>query len=432
MSTSAPPTIYAIDFGTSNSLLAAANADRVFDTVPLDASAPDPTVLRSILYFPAGKACYYGQEALAKYVENGLEGRFLRSIKRHLPSREFRGTIIHSQKVAIEDLVASILREMRARANAHFQTDVKAVVLGRPARFSTNDLDDDFAEQRLRVAAERAGFTDVSFLPEPVAAAREFGVELGASKERSVLVCDFGGGTSDFTIMRMGATTFRRDDVLGIGGVPLAGDALDAGIMRKHVSKNFGADVSYKVPMGNNVLRMPLSIVEQLCSPAHLSALRRPDVADFLRDVRNWSVGDEDAERLDALQTLVDDALGFQLFEAIESAKRRLSDESLTDVLFEYPTIRVKEPVSRDNFETCSSGAIETILQCLDSTVAASGIAPGDIDMVCSTGGTARVPKLASEIRARFANAEIRSFKGFHSVVLGLAQQARAIARGEG
>lgn len=435
---SGPPSIYAIDFGTSNSLLAAANAEEVTAAIPLDASAPDPTVLRSILYFPPGKTCYFGQEALCKYVENGLEGRFLRSIKRHLPSREFRGTIIHSQKVAIEDLVASILREMRARANAHFGADVTAVVLGRPARFSVNDADDDFAEQRLRVAAERAGFTDVHFLPEPVAAAREFGVSMmdggtarDATTEKSVLVCDFGGGTSDFTIMRLGAGRFRREDVLAIGGVPLAGDALDAGIMRKHVSKNFGADVSYKVPMGTNVLRMPLSIVEQLCSPAHLSALRRPDVADFLRDVRNWSVGDEDAERLDALQTLVDDALGFQLFEAIESAKRRLSDDARTDVLFEYPTIRVKEPITRDNFETCSASAMGTILECLDNTVAASGINASEIDMVCSTGGTAKVPKLAAEIRARFPKAEVRAFKGFHSVVLGLAQQAQAVVRGE-
>ncbi|MFO0664055.1 MAG: Hsp70 family protein [Polyangiaceae bacterium] len=430
-----PPSIYAIDFGTSNSLLAAASADDVFDTVPLDKTAADPTVLRSILYFPAGKACYYGHEALTKYVENGLEGRFLRSIKRHLPSREFRGTIIHSQKVAIEDLVASILREMRNRANAHFGTDVKSVVLGRPARFSTNDADDDFAEQRLRAAAERAGFEDIRFLPEPVAAAREFGVTMGEEqrdkRERTVLVCDFGGGTSDFTLMRLGASPFKREDVLAIGGVPVAGDALDAGIMRKHVSKNFGADVSYKVPMGNNVLRMPLSIVEQLCSPAHLSALRRPDVADFLRDVRNWSVGDEDAERLDALQTLVDDALGFQLFESIESAKRRLSDEKRTDVAFDYPTIHVREPVTRDDFEACSRGAMDSILQCLDATVAASGIAPSDVDLVCSTGGTARVPKLAQEIRRRFPKAEVRSFKGFHSVVLGLAQQARSVARGD-
>ncbi len=422
------PTIYAIDFGTSNSLLAAANKSVVFPPVPLDMAAEDPTILRSIVYFPSAKQCYVGQEALSKYVENGLEGRLLRSLKRHLPARGFRGTYIDDRPMLVEDLVAVPLREMRKRANEHFGVDVKRAVLGRPARFSSEDADDDFAERRLRSAAERAGFEEVHFLPEPVAAAQEFRQAFTRGDEHTVVVCDFGGGTSDFTVLRMGKKAFHRDDVLAIGGVPLAGDALDASIMRRHVAKHFGADVSYRVPLGNNVLSMPKHVVEQLCSPAHLSILRRPDIAEFLRNVRSWSLGPDDQEKLDQLTTLVDDALGFQLFEVIEGAKKALSREDDVPIDFSYPDIEVHDHVTRPGFESSAERPIETILECLDKTVAASGIAPSEVDLVCCTGGTAKVPRIASEIAARFGRDRMRDFENFHSVVQGLAHHAQTLA----
>jgi len=176
----APPTVYAIDFGTSNSLLAAANADDVFAPIRLDEGAADPTVLRSILYFPDRGQAFLGEEALRRYAEDGLEGRLLRSLKRHLPSRSFHGTVIRGRLMVIEDLVAVIVRAMRERANVHFGADVRRVVLGRPARFSSDDADDDLAQERLARAAQRAGFDEIHFLPEPVAAARDFRAALAA------------------------------------------------------------------------------------------------------------------------------------------------------------------------------------------------------------------------------------------------------------
>jgi hypothetical chaperone protein len=427
----AAPTVYAIDFGTSNSLLAAANRDEVFPAIPLEPAAADPTILRSILYFPSADRFHVGEDALAKYVENGLEGRFLRSLKRHLSSRSFRGTYIGERPMLVEDLVAVILREMRRRANAHFDVDVRRVVLGRPARFSADDRDDDFAERRLRSAAERAGFEEIHFLPEPVAAAREFRAvftNTGRADHGCFLVGDFGGGTSDFTVMRVGRGPFTRDDVLAIGGVALAGDALDSSIMRSHVAKHFGAEVTYRVPLGNNVLGMPLPIVEQLCSPAHLSILRRPDVAEFLRSIRSWSLGERDKEKLDQLATLVDDALGFQLFEIIENAKRRLSTEDAADVDFVYPSIEVHERVTRVGFERSAERTKDAILRCLDETVERAGVGCAGIDVVCCTGGTARVPVLAGAIAERFGEQKMHRYRSFHAVVEGLAEHARTIA----
>jgi hypothetical chaperone protein len=423
------PTVYALDFGTSNSLLAAANAERTFAPVPLDPGAIDPIVLRSVLYFPSGERCFYGAEALRRYAENGLEGRLLRSIKKHLASRNFHGTYIDERPMPVEDLVAAVLREMRVRADTYFCTEVDRVVLGRPARFCDDPRDDELAQRRLLEAAKRAGFSEVTFLPEPVAAAREFGV--GVGEERVVLVADFGGGTSDFTVMRVGPRRFEAKDVLAIGGVAIAGDALDASIMRSQVARHFGADVVYRVPFGSNVLRMPKPIIEHLCSPANLSILRRHDVADFLRNVRSWSLGPDDREKLDQLRVLVDDGLGFSIFEVIEQAKRRLSNETEAEVVFTYPSIDVRERVTRDAFEAASERATSAILRCLDETVAAAGIDAKEVELVCCTGGTAKVPRIAAEMRRRFGEDRVRDFKSFTSVVEGLAVHARALAAGE-
>jgi hypothetical chaperone protein len=420
--------VYAVDFGTSNSLLAAANADEVFAPAPLEPGSDDAIILRSVLYFPSADQVFYGHEAITRYAENGLEGRLLRSIKKHLPSRSFHGTYIDDRPMTLEDLVAAILREMRLRANAHYGVDVRRGVFGRPARFSEDDGDDRLAENRLRLAAERAGYEEIAFVPEPVAAAREFGAGLG--EPRAVLVGDFGGGTSDFTVMRFGARAFTGDDVLAIGGVPLAGDAFDASIMRSKVARHFGSEVIYKVPFGANVLRMPLSIVEQLCSPANLSILRRQDVAEFLRNVRSWSVGPDDKEKLDQLRVLVDDAQGFSLFEVIERCKRALSTGASADVDFSYAdAIDVHEPVTRAEFDAGAERETRAILRCLDDTVARSGLAPAEIDLVCCTGGTAKVPVIAAALRERFGDARVSDFKSFTSVVEGLAIYARGLAR---
>ena len=420
------PTRYAIDFGTSNSLLAAANRDRVFDPVPLDPDAADPTILRSILCFVDGGGVHVGVEALRAFIAHGAEGRLLRSIKHHLGSRAFRGTILRGRLVSAEELVGALLRQMRLRADAHFGTEVRRAVLGRPVHFDGED--DTFAEARLRKAAELAGFEEIRFLPEPVAAARAFGAD-ARQREELALIADFGGGTSDFTVLRLRAGELERGDVLAVGGVAVAGDALDASLMRAKIARHFGAEVRYRAPFGANVLTMPQGIVQHLCSPAHLSILQRRDVASFLADVRRWSLGEEDRRRMDQLTTLVEETQGFQLFEAIERGKRALSSATRARVEFEHLDIDVREAITRAGFEEASRREVDAILRCLDETVRAAGVEPAGIGVVCCTGGTAKVPRIAAEIRRRFPAARMEQFKGFHSVVEGLAREAQALER---
>ncbi|MGE0788342.1 MAG: Hsp70 family protein [Sandaracinaceae bacterium] len=424
------PSIYAIDFGTTNSLLAAANADRVFEPIPLDPAAREPTLLRSVLYFPNAERAFYGAEALREHAAHGMRGRLIRSIKKHLPSRAFIGTIIDERPMNLEDLIGAFLGAMRRRANEHFGVDVQRVVLGRPARFSEVEEDDRFGEYRLERAARSAGFTSIDFCPEPIAAGAAFRERL--TERRLVLVGDFGGGTSDFTVLRLGPEPFDPRDVLAIGGVAVAGDALDGSIMKSSIAKHFGAEVTYRVPMGNNVLTMPTMLRARLCSPADLSVLQAREVMSFLRDIERWSLGGDDARRMEQLFVLIEDALGFPLFEAIERGKRRISKHEEAEIRFRYPPIDVLERITRSGFHDGARTEEARILGALDETLARAAVTADDIDIVCLTGGTARVPFLAQALEERFGAAKLTRTRAFHSVIEGLAQRARDRVRQDG
>jgi hypothetical chaperone protein len=429
MTTPFAPEMYAIDFGTSNSLLAAANRDATHPPIPLDERALDPSVFRSILYFSDDLSWSFGAGALADYVAQGLHGRFIRSVKRFLPMQSFADTRVGTRKVTLEELVGMFLREMRQRANRYFDRDVRRVMLGRPARFSDDDQADQLAETRLRRAAEFAGFEDIHFCPEPLAAAYDFGTTKPGA--HTFLVADFGGGTSDFTVARLDPTRADSLEVLAIGGVAQAGDAFDGSLMRHGIAEHFGSRVRYQVPFGSNWLEMPAPLMERLCSPAEICLLARRDVLDFLRGVRSGSASEEDKLRVDQLTTLIEDGLGFQLFEAIEHEKRELSAHDAATFRFEYPGIDIEESFTRERFETASARVSSAILSRLDQVLERAGIAPSEIERVCSTGGTAKVPIIQLGLETRFGAHKLQALSSFHAVIQGLAERARALLQSE-
>jgi len=419
------PTLYAIDFGTSNSLLCAVTPRAVDEPLALDPAASDASVFRSILFFSETNEWHFGASALERYVAEGMRGRFLRSLKRFLPMPSFEETRIGSRAVRLEELIGIFLREMRQRANDHYGTDVRRALFGRPARFAESDENDALAETRLEAAANFAGFDEVHFCPEPLAAAYDFRSRL--SEPKVVLVADFGGGTSDFTVARL-TPDEDQVEVLALGGISLAGDALDGSIMRHKVSRHFGSQVKYRVPFGSNVLSMPRPLMDSLCSPAETCLLAHRDIMSFLRDIRSGSLGPDDKRHVDQLLCLVEDSLGFQIFETIEHAKRELSDHESARLLFDYPGIELDEQLGRDEFREFSAPQIEAILASLDRTLLQSGLGAEGIELVCCTGGTARVAALAQGIQARFGAEKLVRLRSLHSVIQGLGQRARSLA----
>jgi hypothetical chaperone protein len=423
---------YGIDFGTSNSLLGAADSSGLKGFAPLDPGASDPAVLRSLLYFPSATQVFYGTQAIQEFASRDHTGRFIRSIKKQLPSRSFVGTFVDNRPFNLEDLIGVFLGEMRRRANAHFGEDVTRVVLGRPARFAADDADDRYAEGRLERAARIAGFKEIEFFPEPIAAAFGYGhnmdAEGGAAQSSLVLAADYGGGTSDFTVYRLGSRAFQPSDVIAMGGVSVAGDALDSAIMRRRISTHFGTGVRYKVPFGSNILTMPTHLMERICHPAEISFLRRQDTLEFFRNVKQWSLGAGDNEKMERLFTLLNDQLGFPLFEQIELLKRALSNQPSALFEFNYPDIELREEVQRLEFEEYAAPAFEAVTKSLDDTLKAAGVAPAAIDRVLCTGGTAKVPWIRQSLIDRFGKEKLHDLDPFRGVARGLMERARELA----
>jgi hypothetical chaperone protein len=220
--------------------------------------------------------------------------------------------------------------------------------------------------------------------------------------------------------------------VLAIGGVSVAGDALDGSLMRSKIARHFGADVRYRVPLGDNVLQMPKPLMEKLCSPAEMSLLGENDARRFLRDVRSWSLGAEDKRHIDQLLTMVEDTLGFVVFEAIEHAKKELSTHAQTLLALHVPGIDIDQELTRRDFEAGASRELLAIVAALDRTIERARVTTEAVDLVCLTGGTARVPFVQSALRDRFGAARLHSLSSLHAVTEGLTQHARwLLARGE-
>jgi hypothetical chaperone protein len=416
------PSVFAIDFGTSNSLLAAAGGGRVFAEAPLDPGAEDPTVLRSALYFLGAEAPAFGVAAPREFVKNGLRGRLIRSIKRHLPSPSFTATRIGDRSRTLPELVGMFLTTMRERACRHFGTDVDRVVLGRPARFSANEREDALAEERLREAARLSGFRDVTLCPEPVAAAYDFAEEL--TEPRTVLVADLGGGTSDFSLVRLGHGAFRPEDVLSVGGVPVAGDAIDGSLVRARVAPELGSNARYRAPFGGNELTMPRDLVDLLCSSADLTLVDRRRVLERVANMRAGLIDPDEAELLERYAAVVEDGVGFQLFEAVEHAKRTLSDAERARIELDYPGVELSLEVTKPELARAAAPLVDRIVGALDETLRSANLAPSAVDIVSLTGGTSRMPLLEHALRTRLPSAKFHRLKSFHSVVRGLARKA--------
>ncbi len=226
-----------VDFGTTNSSVAVADAGRDVRLAHFHSGALTTPSFRSLLLFvrESNRAVqsFAGPEAIAQYrLTEDDARRLIQSLKSYLPVRELAGTEVFGRRHAIEDLLARILRELRERSEKDFGAPIRDAVIGRPVRFVGADTPEDeaFALERLRTACERAGFERIAFEYEPVGAAMAY--EATLKHEELVLIGDFGGGTSDFSLLRVGPDAKHSERVLGTSGVGLAGDAFDARLVR--------------------------------------------------------------------------------------------------------------------------------------------------------------------------------------------------------
>jgi len=430
--THASSQVVGLDFGTTNSAMALATPEGAVLATFQDGNR-QTTTFRSVLYFdpedlePTGKPrATAGPEAIRSYVQAGTRGRLIQSLKSFLGSPLFSQTTIFNARYTLEDLIATIIRQLKEAAEAQFGQLSPHVVVGRPAHFSgaEDNAGDARALHRLRTAIEQAGFTHVEFALEPVAAAYQYEQQL--DHDELVLIADFGGGTSDFSLIQLGPAARQRgqrsNDILGTDGVAVAGDTFDSRLVRHLVAPQLGFGSQYR-SMFDKVLPVPAWLYEHLERWHYLSFLKTPKTLETLRQLRFQAL---EPQKIEALMHVVEEDLGYSLFQSVEGTKCALSAQEASALVFDEPPVVIRREVHREAFEEWIGGDIEAIAHCVDRLLSRCGVVADDVDSVFLTGGSCFVPAVRRFFAHRFGASRLRGGEELTAVAKGLALHALA------
>lgn len=399
-----------IDFGTTNSAIAMADATGDVQLVPLK-GAP---YWRTVLYFEGGGALSAGAPAIARYLETGGEGRLVQSIKSHLASSAFKSTQILGRRWMLDDMIAAYLRQLRAAAP--FDLGSRAVV-GRPVRYwgAETPEDDERAVTRMRAALAKAGFTEVVFEFEPVGAAARYAARL--DHEELIVVADFGGGTTDFSVIRVGA---GKATVLATGGIGVSGDAFDARVIDAVVAPALGRGTRYVTDEMGGEAPVPAWLYGHLRRWHLLSFLKEESTQRLLERVAG---GAKDPDKVGKLVSVVEEDLGLPLHRAVEGSKVRLSQNERDRVALSELALDL--PVTRDEFDSWIAEDLAAIDRVLDDVLARANVTAKDIDRAFATGGSSLVPAVRGALGARFGAERVVGGEELTSVAWGLAARAK-------
>ena len=405
--------------------------DTRVELVAFPAEAGETFSFRSVLYMQQLKHggrtqthSWTGPSAIEHYLAAENKGRLIQSLKSYLSDRSLTGTAVFGRHYTLEDLISRILADLRRQAEHQFKAPVDYAMVGRPVRFVGAETleDEQFALSRLRQAFTAAGFARVDFEMEPVAAA--YAYESTLDHDELILIGDFGGGTSDFSLLHVGPGVRRRGrtakDLLGNSGVGLAGDAFDARIVRKLVSPALGSE-SFARSLNKVLPAVPAWIYANLERWHYLSFLRTSNVVEILKSARLRAL---EPEKIEALVTLIDEDLGYHLHQAVQRLKYELSYADQAQFHFRDGSMDLNIMVKRAAFEGWIAEEIFAIEDSIEGLLKTAGIDRRQVDRVFLTGGTSLVPAVRNIFIRRFGPDRIRTGNEFISVARGLALRA--------
>jgi hypothetical chaperone protein len=405
-----------VDFGTSNSTVGWVRPGQP-TLLPLE---DGKSTLPSVVFFNADdEQVRYGRAALADYLE-GYEGRLMRSLKSLLGTSLMEGqTEVAGRSLPFRQLLGHFIGEVKRRAEREAGRAFDCAVFGRPVYFVDDDPDADrLAEDTLADIARSVGFRDIGFQYEPIAAAFDYESRIG--REELVLIADIGGGTSDFSLVRLGpertSRTDRRDDILATGGVHIGGTDFD-----KYLSL---AAVMPLLGHGSALLSgaaVPSSYYFNLATWHTINqAYTRKSIvqlADLVRDAA-------EPDKLKRLQRLIDERAGHWLAMRVEEAKIALSDTPEVDLDLDRLAPPEVLRVGRDLFTASIGGMIDSVGATVQRLLDEAGIAPERVDTVFFTGGSSGVASLRERIAATVPDARRVEGDLFGSIGAGLAIDA--------
>jgi hypothetical chaperone protein len=363
---------------------------------------------------------YFGRRAIADYTEN-VEGRLLRALKSVLgTSLVHEKTRVKTQNLAFTDIIGSFLSHLKHALDEARGTDVEHVVLGRPVHFVDEDeAADGRAQDELEKTAAKRGFKHIEFQYEPIAAALDY--ERTVEGEELALIVDIGGGTSDFSIVRVSPdrarATDRRDDILANTGVHIGGTDLDRLVSVAHVMPELG----YKTLTKDGRRDLPVGTYFDLATWQRINLLYTAKAMNTLRQIRYEAA---EPHKIDRLIDIVENRQGHALAARVESAKIALTDVDEASVEMRLMNEVLRVSVSRPGLEEAITPPVTRIADTIRKTLADAGLGPERIDTLFLTGGSTAVPLLRETVLALLPNARAVQGDRFGSVGLGLALDA--------
>jgi hypothetical chaperone protein len=421
-STASGPAALGLDFGTTNTVLSWAHAHRAADPIVFKFLTSRLFSFRSALCFwDEGDETHpdvrseAGPWAIERFFEQSGECRFIQSLKSFAASRLFDTTGIFGQAYRFEDLFAKFFEKLRLHAAPQLDHLPKDLLVGRPVEYAGSRPDAALAMKRYETALARFGFGRIRQVYEPVAAAFFYAQTLDDSA--TVLVADFGGGTTDFSVIsfEVGAKGLRAS-ALGHGGVGIAGDRFDYRIIDNVVLPQLGKGTTYR-SMGKN-LELPRSCFASFANWHELSFMKNSIAFRELKDVARFS---DDPEKVGRFIRLVESDQGYPLYKAVTDAKEALSNDETAQFSFHAAGFAIESVVTRAQFEGWIAEELEAIEAALDATLAKASIQAADVDRVFLTGGSSFVPAVRAIFERRFGAERVESGNEFVSIANGLA-----------
>jgi len=413
--------VIGIDFGTTNTVISTLGGDGEARLVGFAAPESEIVAFRSALSFhaaegePSRRVVEAGPWAIEAYVEEPLETRFIQSFKSYAASPLFQETRILGRRYAFEDLLSTFLLRLRAHAGDAWAEEPRTAIIGRPVNFAGLRPDPALAIARYQTAFARLGFDDIRYAYEPIAAAFFFARTL--KENATVLVGDFGGGTSDFSIVKFHREGGEiRSTALANAGVGVAGDAFDYRIIDHLVSPELGRGTSYRA--FDNILPIPNRYFTAFARWEQLALLR---ASRDMRDIRGLVRTALEPAKLAALVEVLDDNHGYRLYQAVSRLKEALSAEEGAVFLFEAGSVRIHKPVRRAEFEAWIQPELTRVEQAVDEAMSRAGLAPEGLDRVFLTGGSSFVPAVRRIFARRFGEAKLEGGGELVSIASGLA-----------
>ncbi|WP_407867083.1 Hsp70 family protein [Phyllobacterium phragmitis] len=407
-----------VDFGTTNSTVGLCVKGSDPFLIPLEG---DHVTIPSALFFSLEDgSVHFGRSAVHEYMD-GAEGRFMRALKSILgTSLMEETTVVGRERMTFQDLIGRFLRHLKARLERHAGGMPDHVVLGRPVFFIDGDETADRAAQdQLESAARAEGFRHIEFQFEPVAAALHF--ERTLNEEALALVVDIGGGTSDFSVLRLSPersrATDRRGDILSTSGVHVGGTDFDRCLNIAEVMPHMGLGTKTR----DGKRHLPVWYFNDMATWHRINQLY---TAKNLRDIQSLAREAAEPEKLARFQHLLSYRSGHRLAAQVEKAKIELTDTYETVIRLAEPGLSLAVPVDREAFEAASAELAAKIGMAIDDALLGAELTAGAIDIVIMTGGGALVPLVRALVASRFPNARIAQSDQFGSVGLGLALDA--------